>query len=198
MKSLCKTVIRFRDVKIVVEPKSWDFRDSITNQLRTQKFNYVDSGAFSDVYICKKRNLAIKVTNGDPAGIAWMKYCVAHCDENPLLPQIYEIWELPEGYHLTFMETLKTYRGDSDELCAFENIIGTYRDRLRGRKNASATNNAFFTAKADKGLNPNAVKVAKAIAKILNKMGHANLDLHDGNVMWRGKQLVVTDPICAW
>lgn len=169
-------------------------RESISeyNERLSDKFKHLGNGAYADVYQHPNKDVVVKVfdTKDDEGYSKYLKWALKHQD-NPYVPKIHHVEKFKnkdcgEEITIVFMEKLQEarhrdfkdlmekhmsksdyYGGSLDDWEEWEEIAATTKD-----------------------------KHMKALAKFFSKK-HVNvdLDLHSENYMWRGKQLVFTDPL---
>jgi hypothetical protein len=133
------------------------------------------SGAYSDVYAISPTKVLKIVKTKDKGYARFVALCGEHKD-NPYLPKIFYSgrWEGKTVYVLERLSE-KVPQGDSHHLKRmFRNAVTDYRD----------TNNPYITF-CDPHL--------AAISHLLRENSMTN-DLHNGNIMFRGNQPVITDP----
>ena len=173
------------------------FKDA-RNLIKAQgKFKRIGTGAFGEVYGSKNSNLVYKigeVYENEPY-LAYIKTVITQKEHNPFTPKIYGVRiyqnkkEDEDSYFVVCMEKLKPIdRNDHRVYRWFSDQLETSSDSSR---NAIAEQMLGI-----KTVVPPAVSNAlKLLKKAWRKSKQGDWDLHSGNFMKRGKQIVITDPL---
>jgi hypothetical protein len=145
------------------------------------------SGAFAIVYEGHD-GFAYKISLTDMGDDAWLVYAkAAKRTKNPLFPVILNLFTF-EGEYCCKMEKLEKIKKTKTTGNFFGQLSKHFYD---GKvKEAFEHLNTFSTIEYN-----DYKKWSKKIDNILDENYGAELDLHSGNVMFRGNQLVITDPV---
>lgn len=164
----------------------WDYKEF----LHSKGIKAKGSGGFGTVYQHPThKNIVVKVWDSDDYGYeSWVKFCTKN-QKNPLIPKIYHHSEHGE-FNITMLEKLKPL----DEV----NFWDTHWNKHLSPHFDFQPNMKFCSVSQLKAKHKHSKQILKFLKK--NTYEHnTNLDLHDENVMWRGKgktrQLVITDPL---
>jgi hypothetical protein len=182
--------------------------------LISKGYKEIGSGGFSVVYATKSGNHVIKVapkkqTNGSID--RWFNYAMAVKDKkNPFFPKIKSItmygnYQNHESYYVAMMERLKPLNYNK-KIGAMINIVQyaiTYPWRTeRGICERILENSwgiddekQIYKTIGGKKILPVFMEAIKTIKQVKNRY-RADDDIWNGNIMIRGKQVVITDPIC--
>lgn len=123
-------------------------------------------------------------TNGKPAKDAWQVYarwCVHNEGLHPALPRVYHLENISDGYAFALMERLQPKKWDQG--------IPEYMKLDHYRDEYHMDEDGEWLEDSDDYL------YSKLAA--LRDEYDLQPDMHEGNVMQRGKQLVCTDPFAA-
>lgn len=156
--------------------------------LKQQKIKELGSGCFGTVYQHPTmKDVVVKVAE-DEAYEAWVRFCKKH-QGNPLVPVIYhhEKFVGPDNspYTITILEKLKRIPWPEER-------GGKWMERLT-KAGLEVVNKSTFKVRKMKAHNEHAEVVVEGIARLKRRGFY--VDLHNENVMLRGKQVVITDPI---
>ena len=150
----------------------------------------IGSGGFCTAYQHPThKNIVVKVWDSDDYGYkSWLEFCLKNQD-NPLVPKIYHTSE--HGYfNITMVEKLYKLEEVDRYNCDWNKHLTPHFDFKPERK--------FCNVRALSAKHDHSKKILKFLKKCVKSEG-TDLDLHDENVMWRGKgknrQLVITDPL---
>lgn len=185
-------------IEYVIVPAGTEIQDcrSPAMGLIESGMDLIGDGLYSRVYSSDKHDFVIKVTKGIDKGYWHFINAVRMLGEgNPYLPRIHKVVAFKEnGFdnilcYATFMEKLKPTKKRTSWADA-----GTSGDMA-----AKAVRNAVSNAKH---CNDWPVRKDKrdliALLLIARDQYDASwFDFHQGNVMLRGRQLVITDPIAC-
>jgi hypothetical protein len=186
--------------------------DYLKRLVTKEKIKKLGGGAFSQVFQHPQfHNVVTKVYSGkDKLFAKYVQWCLQH-QNNPYVPEIIEQVEYQnpdpgakiKTYHIVFMQKMTPIKTEKVYTAAFvkalgldasdddeEEIIDQLADGIDTADMyviTSAVKQAFKLGKGDKYF----VEMWKHILSY----GVNNLDLHKGNVMLRGKQLVFSDPV---
>lgn len=163
---------------------------------KKEKYKCIGSGSFANVYARKGENQVLKIGNNpdDP----WVRFAhkalvLYKTRPNPWLPVIHDIaffekepikgQRYGDTYYVATMERL-TRVPETEFSDSKANYIATLTDNMDYRA-------AIHVLKAI-GVDPLFIEAMKLVSKLCL---HGYVDLHSGNIMMRGKQLVITDPL---
>jgi hypothetical protein len=183
---------------------------------KKHKMKTVGSGAYAVVYQHPQHTtMVVKVAEQGQDALAWLSF-VANNQNNPYVPKIYDVKRFQSNrakqtghwladsthYYVVFMEKLSSYDKLSDEakeIVLFQHfgpIVNKWTERhtvdnlfnviigdprfIRGMKTQSRRSGVPSPALVQ-------------VMDVLDRMKY--LDVHDQNVMMRGKQLVFVDPV---
>lgn len=158
--------------------------EALMKKLSELKLEELGRGAYSIAYALNKTH-ALKVTKRtDAAALDWLT-AVQSIQHNKYVPQLQYLrtFTTKGKAFVTIMERLKPWRGDS-----YSNTICGLRDLASNPRGTEYSRKLYN--------DPDAIEVASVIEELTRFGGEHNHDMHDGNFMLRGKQLVITDPIC--
>lgn len=160
------------------------------------EFRRLGSGAYGVVYGSKKSNIVYKVgeVSDNDGYIAFIKTLAKQKTHNPYLPRVYGVRFIKDKrgdeYFVVAMERLQELPG------RLEDAADMLRDLLEEEKGIedAAAKQLGIKMTVPKELKA-AIKILKQAYKEASKT-YADWDLHFGNFMVRGRQIVVTDPLC--
>ena len=173
--------------------------------LLSRGFEEGGAGGYAVVYFHPNRPYMIKVAKQpDKNYLAYANFARYYYQTNPLLPAIYDIWS-KNDYFLVVGEKLNSARGKVPspfiELTSYYLFAGVKRlakdpnhvfsleDLIRQmpgwRQNLKADRQAWFAN--------NKTNLQAIIKFIANQ--RAMIDMHIGNIMMRGNEIVFTDPV---
>jgi hypothetical protein len=147
----------------------------LIRRLVDRGYSLLGSGCYSAVFEGKNKKQAIKIgsTLADP----WLIYAeqIQKLD-NPLFPRIYSLHCFEyEDYYVAITERLQVLGEDYGPDSSWMNLAREIRD---------CTSTEPLVRQAGQLLN-----------SLLHTIDYARLDLHHGNIMLRGDQLVLNDPL---
>ena len=164
----------------------WDYKEF----LRSKGINAKGSGSYGTVYQHPThKDVVVKVwDSGDYGYESWIKFCAKNQD-NPLVPKIYHNSKHGE-FNITMLEKLKPLDEVDFWDTQWNKHLSPHFDFIPSTK--------FCWVGELKAKHEHAKQILKFLKR--NICNHdTSLDLHDENVMWRGKggkrQLVITDPL---
>lgn len=175
----------------------------------TLRLEEIGSGLYARVFELPDSDMVLKVSREDDKGyIAYLRVLNELEFDSPYVPKIEKV--LVYGnmlfgsmfepmFYLTYMEKLvpcKKTRYDGEEVCSYlSNSQDPSMKRWVDRFSRMADHSFEFGTKYK--LNPRHHDLIALItlAKETSKK-HCTFDLHYGNVMRRGRQIVLTDPLC--
>ena len=166
----------------------WDYKGFLCSKGIKAK----GSGGYGTVYQHPThKDIVVKVwDSGDYGYESWIKFCVKNQD-NPLVPKIYHNSKHGE-FNITMLEKLKPL--DEVDYCSsrWNKHLSPHFDFIPSTK--------FCWVGELKAKHEHAKQILKFLKR--NIYNHdTSLDLHDENVMWRGRgknrQLVITDPLVS-
>lgn len=164
----------------------WDYEEF----LRSKNIKVKGRGGYGVVYQHPThKNIVVKVWGSYDYGYeSWVKFCMKNQD-NPLVPKIYHNSE-HGSFNITMLEKLKPL----DEI----NYWDTQWNKHLSPHFDFIPSSKFCWVSELKAKHEHAKQILKFLKRNIYK-DDTSLDLHDENVMWRGKgkkrQLVITDPL---
>ena len=169
----------------------WDYEDFLAGK----GAKYVGEGMFATVYKLPKANTVLKVMGSDPAYFEYVKTIIKY-QHNPFFPRIKKfVTHVPKkGRKYTVVEMEKLTERCTDKTW---NMCNTLEDALHiyddddveyGTKYAMKVLTRRFKTARKKHLR----ELVDIMVKLFRKHGS---DLHEGNLLWRGNQPVITDPV---
>ena len=171
-----------------------DARNVAQTMIRAQgEIRYLGSGIYGRVYGCKTNGLVYKTgeVDGNDGYLAYIKVLSKQNTHNPYLPKIYGVrfikGDSGRGVFVVAMEKLSELR-DSSAVDWIRNAVGD-----GGRHSNESARLWGVKGKTPRELDE-AIKVLKKAHRKAVSAG-ADWDLHSGNIMQRGRQLVITDPL---
>lgn len=175
---------------------SWDMND-YGIFLEDNGFRQIGSGASSNVYAPKSNDseYVVKVTelrtriSNDPT-LSFIK-TILQDEANPFYPHIHSV---------TIHNPVNTHE-NKYAVIVMEHLTKTKQTSRPLPKNANIAGELYCLFKHDfryvatlcLGNHIPFVRAMTSIRKLTKR--HVN-DLHSTNIMWRGEQLVITDPVC--
>ena len=154
--------------------------DIVVDSFRKRGYRKIGEGLYATVVA--KDDVAIKIcyARDNLNTIEYLNYCKTHWKKNPVLPRVYYTRELENGVYCIAMERLKknTAKSSKHPIVYFHD---NYEDPL------SKENKVLW----DK----NPMKALKAIKNISED--EDDMDLHEYNILFRGKQPVFVDPLAG-
>lgn len=144
---------------------------------------FLDSGCFAQVHAIDD-NTVVKYAQRDGT-LNWLEWCVmkqAQGEGHPLMPEVYDIVHLEDN---RYMVTMKLYR-PLPESCHFGDLL--WRDHGLDQLTDAGVEHDGARALLDE---------FGAYFMALSERSYAGWDLHRGNCMLDGQQLVITDPSAA-
>jgi len=167
--------------------------NTFVDRIEDEGFSWAAEGAFAEVYINDHTKRVLKIGEKGDAYLPFAKAVFALSQRgalNPYLPRIYNL-TLRSKQYMVEMELLKPLRGSkhvkeaSRLIDALERVIG----RGRCPRDIAAYIAQFPTP---------VWELAAVISLAYNDASRSPvLDLHKCNLMLRGHQLVVTDPLAS-
>lgn len=182
-------------------------KDYLRRLVSKEGIKLLGGGAFSQVFQHPTlKNVVTKVyTSRDTAYADYLAWCKDHQD-NPYAPKIID--DVPyrngqDAYHIVFMEKLKPIPNEYGYIRKFiqimklnpdedEELLDILDEAIKHQDMEvlkSFMRTCFKEGRGD-------AKLAEIWKKIIS-YGVGAIDLHHGNVMLRGAQLVFTDPVAA-
>ncbi len=164
--------------------------------IEDQGFSWGGAGYFAEVYINPQTKRAVKIGDKSDAYFVFAKAVFALSKrkdrpQNPFLPQIYNLTQRSTWY-VAEMELLQPLRNGTHQMKAAKRLIGAL-ERVVGRGSCPQDIAAYITK-----FPPQVWEVAVILSLTLNNRSRSPiLDLHKCNLMLRGSQLVVTDPVAS-
>jgi hypothetical protein len=172
-----------------------EYRDEAADILRSKGYEELGSGVFANVFQRKSRpNEVIKLFGtSDVAYVDYLKFIMKHQD-NPHFPKILgKPMKITPKYYAVKLEKLTKYDNKNN----LHNVIETAL-RLATYLGPNDSPEDFKTHEPeyDKILDskPKLKEAIFYLAQFKNTSKY-KWDIHSGNVMWRGNDIVLTDPI---
>lgn len=161
-------------------------------------YRWVDDGCVADVFINPKTRRAIKIASKTDAYILYAKTVFElgqkRKRKNPFLPRIFNL-TIRSTQYMVEMELLKPVSNSPYE--AHANKVIEALDRVLQTEEEEERSCPYKIADYILGFGPSLWEAAAIIGVICNESTRLpNPDTHLGNFMLRGKQLVITDPVC--
>lgn len=197
-----------KSVKIVKQEAAGTFEE-LCEYLESQGATFLGSGAFGKAYSLNGFALKVGTVDGNEGYLSWLKH-VCKMQGHPNVPVVYSagIYNAKEtsGYFMVAMEILQdssvTRSFEDHEHRAFRDWYNDLkrdarelRDQLNKMKKEGVLKRMIRVAlNKDQLVTDNPLAKAIATAAALDCDGC--IDMHDGNVMMRGKTPVITDPVC--
>ena len=153
---------------------------------KLEKLGYkeIGSGAFSTVY--GNGDVVIKVAEGGDGYDAFLEYALAY-QNNPYFPKIYAV----ERY-TNVKWNRKSKSGSEYTVVTMERLDG---EAPPGISRSLHTRTSEVKSKQFTSDNPKEKQALRVLAELEKE--HGWLDMHSGNVMMRGKQPVIIDPVAG-
>lgn len=158
-----------------------EWRKELDDYMQNHGFTLLGDGYMASVYGSNKYPYAIKLFINDRGYENWLKFCFANQD-NPYVPKL-------RSKSITTVVKDPLIRAIRMEKLAPARTVGR------------RTEIAEFERRYDLWMYDNNYEEEdQHLAQVFGILKHYNnhLDLHDGNFMLRGDQLVVTDPFAAF
>lgn len=190
--------INFMNTKATRTSQSLDDYQEKLNKL---KIKSVGSGAYATVYQHPtEKRLVVKVfdPSEDLAYTTYAKWCLKN-QENKYVPKILHYEEFSHKNkkpHIGVVILEKLTVADCDD--DFSEKINSF---LRAKKiqNVNLYSLDYHSTWLKLARNP--CNELKAFAKFMHKISRSNkgfsIDIHSGNILFRKKQIVFTDPLCG-
>ena len=171
--------------------------DEFAKRLRKMGYRCIGTGAFAAVYARPGDDVVIKIgLHGEEDPWLHYAYAVKSSKQNPWLPKINKVGLFrkkdsdgyPEDYYVAEIERLKPI------------TIGrkrSHREVLEGLDSVwDIVERSSLKAMRLFGLDDNLIEAFRVITKVQDRT-NSSRDIHSGNVMLRGDQFVITDPLCG-
>lgn len=173
--------------------------EQFTKRLRNMGYRCIGTGAFAAVYARPGDDVVIKVGREGEAD-PWVHYAhaVRSSKRNPWLPEVNKValfhcstvtqCDHSARYYVAEIERLKPINTGRNR---------DHRDILSGLESVwDIVNDVSERALAAFGLNRDLTAAFSLISKV-QRQTRSSRDIHSGNVMLRGEQFVITDPLCG-
>lgn len=182
--------------KFVVKQDSFSVAKQMV-KAQGKRVKSIGSGSYGEVYADKGSDVVYKIGDaGDNDGyLAFIKVLGTQKKHNPFLPKIYGVRFIrgKSGDHtfVVAMERLTSLERGMGNVCDW------FEDELNGGYSLSYNANHVEKVLGVKKTMPKPLKEALSVLRKARNSGGYNVDwdLHSGNFMMRGKQIVVTDPL---
>lgn len=169
----------------------------IKDMIKAQgEYHRLGSGAYGVVYGSRKSDIVYKVgeVDGNEGYISFIKVLSRVKTHNPYLPKVYGVRFIKDRrgneYFVVALERLQELPGRMEDAAEMMRDILQEDEEFKDQ----AASVLGITYKVPRELKQ-AIKILKQAHKEASKT-YADWDLHLGNFMARGRQLVVTDPLC--
>lgn len=176
--------------------KTWDYsdHDEIPAHIlkRIAKYGFEPIGSpGSSGFVAQHEDYpyVLKIFGNDTAYIKWLAFCKKN-QSNPYVPKVKGApLNLGSNVYAVRLELLK-YSYPFRQ----HNIAMEFRDAyVRYNKSEQIEDIDYDYIKSD----PQLFVVFDAIKSIISTIGGGFLDMHEDNIMWRGNQFVVIDPVAG-
>lgn len=171
--------------------------DEFAKRLRKMGYRCIGTGAFAAVYSRPGDDVVIKI-GSDGEDDPWLHYAHAckSSKPNPWLPKINKValfnvttsngWD--EQYYVAEIERLKPITTSRKRI---------HREVLEGLDSVwDIAERSSLKAMRLLGMDDNLVEAFRVITMVQDRT-NGSRDIHSGNVMLRGDQFVITDPLCS-
>lgn len=185
-----------------IKNNDWKLPKNLADWLYENNFEKIGRGLFSSVFASQTENFVVKVNRGniDESYIKFVEFCQKN--NSPHLPKMGKIKKY-DNFYIIFVEKLKPMEdffgmGEMSTWKFFNYCIdiinSTNDDEFKKEKIKEA-----FNKRTNYSLNENILEqifeISFLMSKFLKELPDRNmLDLHSGNIMLRGNNLVVIDP----
>ena len=159
---------------------------SIQKYLRTRHFSKISQGGYAEIFSHKKYpNKVLKVLsiNGDLSYMKYLEFCCANQD-SAFVPKVFAIYIIQGNvkYCAVVLEKLRAYNSRNN--VSFQRILENILNLVSNKQSHVAiTEFSSFCLQFSKFYEEHKLQY------------DFSLDLHNANIMLRGKTPVVTDPI---
>ena len=184
-----------------------------SRKLRNAGWREAGQGVFGTVFLNPNKPYVLKLFKVDHAYQRFLKLIRSQPD-NPHFPKLRGLpMKVNDEYSAVRMEKLEKHQGHEKErhqeakadLDAYLSYSSDLRQRIRDLRDAKdpARQEHIHNKirEINKKLEP-IIKERPELVKSIDDIYHkvikptgANFDLHGGNIMWRGKTMVITDPV---
>lgn len=168
-----------------------DADDVARKMIDFQGAHYVGSGICARVYVNKRSKIAYKMGTVTANGgyISYVRTLANQKQQNPFTPKIYGMRYLRGWYDSeVFVVAMEALEELDYRKSTMATLLGRYLEY-----GESHVFGDFAGMGMSVNLSPELVQ-AREILHEAYSLGDAGWDLHDGNFMMRGNQMVVTDP----
>lgn len=196
------------DLRLTTYAHLSDWNDNSMGVATLQElgFKRAGSGSWGSVIVSKDYPFAIKFFEvSDRAYLAWYHFCVANAGRSPLLPVFrgkpHVVKMLDREVFAVRMEKLaeKHWGGDADKvdlLRGLKDLIIDHALRVDGLTYDSDASSDIEKQRRASSIQIIVDRYGSFVKKIAAYISHVGTqDLHYGNVMFRGSQVVITDPM---
>lgn len=196
--------------EVLNAPVNMSAYDATTAMIKNQEGNpsYIASGAFGTVYGAKGSDIVYKVGDcrNNDGYLSFLKTVAFHgSKDNPFLPKIFGIrfiMDRESKNDSRFVVALERLKDAGSKLNSYSSVYDPEQRELYNLLKYAAGEQQTFDysdKEFNKTLSKQSAKNREYILEVgkLIKMakGENCIDMHNGNVMFRGNQMVVTDPI---
>jgi hypothetical protein len=138
----------------------------------------IGTGMYSSVLSRPDLNYVVKIFYNDPGYETYLKYMTKY-QNNPHVPKIRgKVMSVGAGFKVVRLERLTAYNKSPEQKHSLD-VIGDYISMDKNRR--SRFKNDF--------------PYQEMIPVLDDILQHTGLDMHDGNIMFRGSTPVITDPL---
>lgn len=165
---------------------------TITEQLKAQRQRELGAGCFGSVWGAEGTDYVTKVTFGNDWGYLRYLEMIQTAGHNPYLPRIHHVDVYMDSEGETIM-VIKMERLDNRWNCwgeAYDADFECYRVQAKEIKRQAYGIETYEWIEEDADLQQALDLIHRA-----HLSSQCSKDLHDGNFMMRGHQLVITDPL---
>lgn len=174
-----------------------DVWNSIENMMAKYGYKNVGQGAFATVFINEQKpSEIVKIFSDDPNTVKWLKWCVAN-KGNPFVPQIKaKPVRIHNDWYVVRMERLEFNKSNQKEFAkAFRTLI----DNWQSLKSGDLPQEYIVgMEKVAPGITTNP-QLREVIEYLMDEFSDPwAIDINKGNVMMRGNQPVIIDPVYSF
>ena len=198
-----KPLIEFNDVKIF--EKDLKNYSTLIRAIENLGWHVLGSGSYSTVFGQKHRDFVIKITYDDPKGVQWLKACAENTNENPFLPKVYEVWDVEFSHPAPTPCNFKNNMTSEDVLNQRREATVSFIERLKPLRDENLARilekhlNFSYITRCMFGDIPQVKHLEEAAAIYYRILGNDMylIDIQKRNIMLRGTQPVINDPISS-
>lgn len=163
--------------------------EEFQTKMENNGYRVIGSGLFATVWGKKGDNShVIKVAVDDPGYEEYLQYVLAN-QENPYFPRVFDVKRF---------EDVRTSWGKNNLTVVSMELLQAGQRKTKQAFGLQITRalNPYDAKLAERAKAKFKTKHEKQLLAVMNRMRESRswLDLHDGNIMYRDKQLVIIDP----